>query len=137
MPERPSAVRPLPSRPQHGCAHAVVLLHTGDDRAWWACRDCREPFAPAAPPQSRSGDATSGVDGAGSTEYLSLRELSRRIPYKEGTIRNLMSQGQLQLGVHYLKPHHGRIVFVWSAMRAWLAGPRRRDRVDGLPPRQA
>jgi len=39
-----------------------------------------------------------------------------------GRSANLMSQGHFQLGVHYLKPHQGRIVFVWGAMRAWLAG---------------
>jgi hypothetical protein len=103
-----------------GCAHHTVLLHADAARAWWACRDCGERFAPAAP--GRALVEPSGVDGDEVTEYVSIRDLCRRIPYREGTIRNLMSQGQLHLGVHYLKPHHGRIVFVWSAMRAWLAG---------------
>jgi Helix-turn-helix domain len=120
MAERPPALRLLPSGPQYGCAHAVVLLHTGEDRAWWACRDCRAPFAPAAPPRPIA--AVPGVDGPDATEYVSLRELCRRIPYREGTIRNLMSQGHLQLGVHYVKPHGGRIMFRMSAIDAWLAG---------------
>jgi hypothetical protein len=52
-------------------------------------------------------------------EYLSIRALSQRIPYAEQTIRNLMSGGVFKLGEHYVKPR-GRVVFKWSAMRAWL-----------------
>jgi hypothetical protein len=53
------------------------------------------------------------------TEYLSIRELARRIPYAEGSIRNLISRGSFRLGEHYLKPH-GRVVFKWAAVQAWL-----------------
>jgi hypothetical protein len=58
-------------------------------------------------------------------EYLSIRQLAQRIPYAERTLRNLMSQGALRLGEHYFKPN-GRVVFKWSAVRAWCerrAGP--------------
>lgn len=41
-------------------------------------------------------------------EYLSLKELCAQIPYKEQTIRNLVSQGALREGIHYFKPH-GRL----------------------------
>lgn len=51
----------------------------------------------------------------------SSKALAQRLPYSEGTIRNLMSQGRFRLGIHYMKPN-GRIVFRWSAVRAWLAG---------------
>lgn len=54
-------------------------------------------------------------------EYLSIRALSQRIPYAEQTVRNLMSSGVLKRGVHYTKPR-GRIIFKWSAIRAWLNG---------------
>jgi hypothetical protein len=58
------------------------------------------------------------------TEYLSIRELARRIPYAEGSIRNLISRGTFRLGEHYLKPH-GRVVFKWAAVQAWLEQRRR------------
>jgi hypothetical protein len=54
-------------------------------------------------------------------EYLSVADLSRRIPYAPQTIRNLMSRGVFRLGVHYVKPR-GRVIFKWSAIRAWLHG---------------
>ncbi len=52
-------------------------------------------------------------------EYLSIKELSRRIPYSEKTIRNLMVQGVFIRGVHYLKPR-GRVVFLWSKIGEWM-----------------
>jgi hypothetical protein len=59
------------------------------------------------------------VDNVGDREYLSIGELAERIPYTEGSIRNLMSQGRLHLGQHYVKPN-GRVMFRWSAVRDWL-----------------
>jgi hypothetical protein len=56
-------------------------------------------------------------------EYLSVADLAQRIPYAPQTIRNLMSAGVLRLGEHYVKPR-GRIMFRWSAVRAWLESPR-------------
>lgn len=56
-------------------------------------------------------------------EYLSVRQLCERIPYKEQTVRNLMTQGVLKRDVHYIKPR-GRVMFMWSAVRAWLEGQR-------------
>jgi hypothetical protein len=52
-------------------------------------------------------------------EYLSIRDLAKRIPYSEGTIRNMMSRGTLRLGEHYVKPN-GRVMVRWSAVNAWL-----------------
>lgn len=54
-------------------------------------------------------------------EFLSIAQLCRRIPYKEQTIRNLMTRGVFKLGTHYVKPR-GRVIFRWSAVRAWLEG---------------
>jgi hypothetical protein len=65
------------------------------------------PVKPAAPPE----------------EYLSIADLSKRIPYAPQTIRNLMSGGVFQLGVHYMKPR-GRVIFKWSAVQAWIERPR-------------
>lgn len=61
------------------------------------------------------------AEGARAEEYLSISELVARIPYGEQTIRNLMSQGEICEGVHYLqRVKHGRIVFIWSRMQAWM-----------------
>ena len=54
-------------------------------------------------------------------EYLTVAQLSRRIPYKEQTLRNLMHQNVFRLNVHYVKPRH-RVMFRWSAVQAWLEG---------------
>jgi len=101
------------------CAHLLVTLHTGEDAAWWACRDCSTPFAPVAGsvgPQVVRGEAPAPPD----EEYLAIGDLCRRIPYKIGTIRNYMTQGKLQLDVHYVKKNNGRVTFLWSAMKGWL-----------------
>lgn len=112
------------------CAHAVISLATSEDgdgaQAWWACRDCGAPFAPVARatvPRSPKPSDSASADPNG-TEYLSTRELARRIPYAEGSIRNLISGGSFRLGEHYLKPH-GRVVFKWTAVQAWLEQHRR------------
>lgn len=55
-------------------------------------------------------------------EYLSIADLSKRIPYAPQTIRNLMGKGVFKRNVHYVKPR-GRVVFVWSAVEAWLQDP--------------
>ena len=65
------------------------------------------------------GSAASALDTQEATEYLSLRELARRIPYAEQTIRNLMSRGVFRMGEHYIKPR-ARVMFRWSRMREWL-----------------
>lgn len=54
-------------------------------------------------------------------EYLSIGALIDRIPYSEQTIRNLICQGELREGIHYLqRVKHGRVVFVWSEMQQWM-----------------
>jgi hypothetical protein len=56
-----------------------------------------------------------------SEEYLSLNALCSRIPYKDQTIRNLIGQGVLRNGEHFVqRKRHGKVVFVWSAMQLWL-----------------
>jgi hypothetical protein len=73
------------------------------------------PTIPATAPDSSSR--------ATSEEYLSISDLATRIPYAPQTIRNLMSRGVFQLGVHYLKPR-GRVIFRWSAVQRWLTESR-------------
>lgn len=55
------------------------------------------------------------------TEYLTVLQLSQRIPYQPQTIRNLMSKGVFRLNIHYVKPRH-RVMFKWVAVQAWLEG---------------
>jgi hypothetical protein len=78
-----------------------------------------------------SGHARAGslrhIDRGNEPEYLSFRDLTERIPYTAGTIRNLMSKGELRLGEHYVKPR-GRIMFRWTAVRVWLDSARGRTR---------
>jgi hypothetical protein len=59
------------------------------------------------------------VDQDAEPEYLSIRDMARRINYAEGTIRNLMSRGVFKLGEHYMKPR-GRILFKWSVVCRWV-----------------
>ena len=70
--------------------------------------------------------------------YLSIRELVARIQYEEQTVRNLMSQGDLREGYHYLqRMKHGRIVFVWSRMQEWMrerSEPGRRETRNDIEP---
>ena len=56
-----------------------------------------------------------------SEEYLSVEELSRRIPYKPKTIRNLMCQGVFLEGVHFTRLT-GRPIFLWSRVQELLLG---------------
>lgn len=56
---------------------------------------------------------------AHSEEYLSVQELSRRIPYKPKTIRNLMCRGVFLEGVHFTRLT-GRPIFLWSKVEQLL-----------------
>jgi hypothetical protein len=52
-------------------------------------------------------------------EYLTIAQLSARINYSPQSIRNMMSRGIFQVGVHYAKPRR-RVLFKWSTIVAWL-----------------
>jgi len=98
------------------CAHAHVKLIAEGNRAWWECEVCGIPFAPVPKPVAVPGPAQ--VTPA--SDYLSIDELARRIPYRPGTIRNLMTQGKLRRDVHCVKKNNGRVMFLWGAMKAWV-----------------
>jgi hypothetical protein len=53
-------------------------------------------------------------------EYLTVQELSTRIKMAPGTIRNLVWKKAFQENVHYLKPTPRKLLFIWSAVEAWL-----------------
>ena len=54
-----------------------------------------------------------------SEEYLSVSQLSERVPYKPKTIRNLMCRGVFLEGVHFTRLT-GRPIFLWSKVEALL-----------------
>lgn len=53
-------------------------------------------------------------------EYLTTKELSRRIKMAPGTIRNLVWQQVLIENTHYVKPTPKKILYLWSAIESWL-----------------
>jgi hypothetical protein len=53
------------------------------------------------------------------SEYLSVKQLADRIPYKEHTIRNLISAGVFHEGIHCYKRRR-RVMFSWPAIQNWV-----------------
>lgn len=52
--------------------------------------------------------------------YLTTKELSKRIKMAPGTIRNLVWKKEFKENVHYVKPTPRKILFVWSEVESWL-----------------
>ncbi len=57
-------------------------------------------------------------------EYLSIKQLCERIPYRPQSIRNMMTQGIFREGEHYFKPTARKVIFKWSAIQRWIEGER-------------
>jgi hypothetical protein len=55
-------------------------------------------------------------------EYLTAKELAARIKMAPGTVRNLVWRKVLTENIHYLKPTPKKVLFIWSAIEAWLHG---------------
>jgi len=55
-------------------------------------------------------------------EYLTTKELSKRIKMAPGTIRNLIWRNEFKRNIHYVKPTERKILFVWSKVENWLYG---------------
>jgi hypothetical protein len=55
-------------------------------------------------------------------EYLTPNELAIRIKMAPGTVRNLVWKKVFLENVHYLRPTPRKILFIWSAVEAWLHG---------------
>ena len=53
-------------------------------------------------------------------EFLTTNELSARIKMAPGTIRNLVWKNEFKEGTHYVKPTQRKLIFLWSAVEAWL-----------------
>ena len=55
-------------------------------------------------------------------QYLTTKELSQRVKIAEGSLRNMVWQGEFIKNVHYVKPTPRKLLFIWSAIEAWLHG---------------
>jgi len=53
-------------------------------------------------------------------EYLTIAEVAARLKVRPKTIKNKMSSGIFQKGVHYFSPQGLGPRFKWSAVVAWL-----------------
>lgn len=69
--------------------------------------------------EGKESTSASSGNGAGSEEYLTVRQVAERIKYREQTLRNMMSAGVFKRGVHYFKRRR-RVVFLWSSVEQWL-----------------
>jgi hypothetical protein len=66
-----------------------------------------------------SSESASPPDRGPQPDYLSVKQLASRIPYREHTIRNLICAGEFREGLHYYK-RRGRVMFSWPAMQDWV-----------------
>ena len=72
-------------------------------------------------------EIVTAAGGAGvREEYLSTKELADRLPYTEGTLRNLAAAGKFVKGEDYFKKGR-RTIWRWSAVERRLAQPDRAD----------
>jgi hypothetical protein len=55
-------------------------------------------------------------------EYLTIAELAARLKIKPKTVRNKITAGIFQRGVHFFSPQGLGPRFKWSAMVEWLEG---------------
>lgn len=55
-------------------------------------------------------------------QYLTTKELSKRIKMTPGTIRNLVWKKELQENIHFVRPTPRKLLFVWSSIEKWLHG---------------
>lgn len=52
--------------------------------------------------------------------YLTVKELSEKIKFSQQTIYNMIHKGDFVKGKHYIKPRPKKVLFLWSAVFAWL-----------------
>lgn len=79
---------------------------------------------------ARLAEASAQPD-ASTDGFLSLEEITHRIPYSAKTIRKLMGNGELKEGEHFFRPRglrRARPVFSWKAIERWV-----RERATGQP----
>lgn len=70
-----------------------------------------------------------------SEEYLSIDQLSKRIPYTPKTLRNLICRGVFVEGVHFTRLT-GRPIFFWSRVEQLLREGQRGRQGSRRPPKR-
>ena len=53
-------------------------------------------------------------------QYLTVKELSGKIKFSQQTIYNMIHKGVFVKGRDYIKPRPKKVLFLWSAIFAWL-----------------
>lgn len=81
--------------------------------------------------EGKESTTASSGNGAGSEEYLTVRQVAERIKYREQTLRNMMSAGVFKRGVHYFKRRR-RVVFLWSSVEHGFVKTILRRRIRNL-----
>ncbi len=56
-------------------------------------------------------------------EYLTVAELSEKIKFSRQTIYNLISKKVFEINKHFIKPRPKKILFRWTAVKAWMEAP--------------
>ena len=55
--------------------------------------------------------------------YLTVKELSEKIKYSQQSIYNMIHKGVFIKDTHYVKPSRKKVLFLWTAVHAWLESP--------------
>lgn len=56
--------------------------------------------------------------------YVTVKELSEKIKYSQQSIYNMIHDGVFIKGTHYVKPSRKKVLFLWTAIHAWLESPK-------------
>ena len=56
-------------------------------------------------------------------QYLTVKELSEKIKFTQQSIYNMIHRGVFIKGTHYIKPSRKKVLFLWTAVYAWLESP--------------
>lgn len=56
--------------------------------------------------------------------YLTVKELSEKVKYSQQSIYNMIHKGVFIKGTHYIKPSRKKVLFLWTAVYAWLESPK-------------
>jgi predicted DNA-binding transcriptional regulator AlpA len=56
-------------------------------------------------------------------QYLTVKELSDKIKFSQQSIYNMIYKGVFIKGTHYIKPSRKKVLFLWTAVHAWLESP--------------
>jgi len=66
-------------------------------------------------------------------QYLTVKELSNKIKFSRQTIYNMIHKGDFVKGRHYIKPCPKKVLFLWSAVQAWMEAPDKEETTSPKP----